>query len=274
MHFLSDPSFEHSFFKDIVRIDYSFDTQPMLINDYGYSYLMFCYGEFTAIDHKGSAVPVPHCLLKSTGDYFNITAKKNNIWITFEMPNHVLHNITGIPAFESRNKLYDLKDYVDSQLCDELYEKLRNVKDLNELSRITDSYLQPYYNTWQRPLVSTPIVDFIYQEKGLIKLSDLLEKVAFSERTLERLFKKEVGSTPYRFICLVRFNYVIREVEHNPDIKISTLVARYNYFDHSHFEKDFKKFLGQSVTNYKNEYNPLLTQALARKFIQEQEKSV
>lgn len=270
MQFISDPLFTHFFFKDVVRIDYSFDTSPMLINDYGYSYLMFCYGDFTAVDHKGNKVAVPQCLIKGTGDYFNITAQAGNTWITFELPNHVLHNITGVPGMESRNKLYDLKEFINPDLCNELYEKLREEKNIDELVRITDSYLEIFYNAWNRTLTSTPVVDFIYKEKGLIKLADLLKQVPFSERTLERLFKKEVGSTPYRFICLIRFNYVIREVEHNPDVKISTLVARYNYFDHSHFEKDFKKFLGQSVTNYKNDYNPLLTQALTRKFNKEQ----
>lgn len=267
MQFLSDPLFKHSFFKDVVRIDYDMDTMPMLINDYGYSYLMFCYGDFIALDHEGNNVDVPKCLVKGTGDYFNITAHKGNTWITFELPNHVLYNITGIPGMESRNKLYDLTDYVSNDVCKELYEELKDVKDVHELAHITDRYIGSFYSAWGKPLTSTPIVDFIYEEKGLIRLSDLLKQVSFSERTLERLFKKEVGSTPYRFICLVRFNYVIREVEHNQDIQISTLVARYNYFDHSHFEKDFKKFLGQSVTNYKNVYNPLLTQALSRKFI-------
>ena len=210
MKFINDSGFQHLFFKDVVRIDYDRDMPPMLINDYGYSYFMFCYGDFIAVDHKGDEVAVPKCLIKGTGDYFNIAAHEGNIWITLELPNHVLHNITKVPAEKSRNVLYDLQDYVDPVICNALYERLREVKDVHEIASIVDEYLEPFYEKWGKPLKSTPIVDFIYKKQGLINLADVMGRVAFSERSLERLFKKEVGSTPYRFIRLVRFNYVIR----------------------------------------------------------------
>lgn len=267
MKFISSSNLNHPFFKDVVRIDYDSDMPPYLINDYGYSYLMFCYGTYIAMDHTDTEVAVPKKLVKGTGDYFNITAHQGNIWITFEIQNHVLYNITGVPAVKSRNVLYNLEDYVSPIVLDELYEALRDVHDINDIVSITDGYLSSYYEAWNAPLKSTPVVDFIYKEKGLINLQDLIANFPYSERTLERLFNKEVGASPYRFICLVRFNYVIREIECKPDLLISDLIAQYNYYDHSHFEKDFQKFLGQSVTTYKNDFNPLLTHALARKFL-------
>ncbi len=270
MNFTNNPDFNHPFFKDVVRIDYEHDMPPHLINDYGYTYLMFCYGDFIAVDHEGNRVPVPQMLVKGTGDYFTITAHAQNIWITLELPNHVLYNITGVPAVASRNQLYNLEDYVSSNHLNGLYEELRNIHDTNDIASTVDAHLKSYYKEWAKPLKSTPIVDYIYKKKGLISIETLSEEFALSERTLERLFKKEVGSSPYRFICLVRFNYVIREIENQPDMLISDLIAEYNYYDHSHFEKDFKKFLGQSVTHYKNFFNPLLTQALARKFVKKE----
>jgi AraC-like DNA-binding protein len=212
-------------------------------------------------------VPVPKQLIKGTGDFFNIEAKENNIWITFELSNHVLYNITGFPAIESRNILYELCNYISPEIVERLYNDLRSLHTIDEIVSVTDSYLAPYYEAWGKPMKSTPIVDFIYEKKGLLTLKELQEHVPYSERTLERLFKKEVGASPYRFMCLVRFNYVIREIECKPEIPVSNLIAQYNYYDHSHFEKDFQKFLGQSVTSYKNEFNPLLTHALARKFL-------
>jgi AraC-like DNA-binding protein len=242
------------------------DMPPYLINDYGYTYFMFCYGDYVAHNYKGERVPVPQKLLKGTGAFFNIEASKGNIWITFEIKNHVLHKITGVPSITSRNQLYNLEDYASSTTLENLYNDLKVVHEIEEIVDITDAHLSSYYKDWSKPLDSTPLVDFIYEKKGLLTLRELLDKYPYSERTLERLFKKEVGASPYRFICLVRFNYVIREIECNPDIAISNLIAQYDYYDHSHFEKDFQKFLGQSVTQYKNDFNPLLTHALARKF--------
>jgi len=258
---------QHPLFKDVVRIDYNSNVPPYLINDYGYTYLMFCYGTYTAANYVNEAVPVPQKLIKGTGDYFSIQASAGNTWITFEISNHALFNITGVPAIKSRNVLYNLERFVVPHTLDTLYEALRDTHDIAQIIATTDTYLSGHYKQWGHPLKSTEVVDYIYKKKGLISLRDLLEKFPYSERTLERMFNKEVGASPNRFICLVRFNYVIREIERNPDIAISDLIAQYNYYDHSHFEKDFQKFLGQGVRQYKNEFNPLLTQALARRFI-------
>jgi AraC-like DNA-binding protein len=80
------------------------------------------------------------------------------------------------------------------------------------------------------------------------------------------MFNKEVGASPYQFICLVRFNFIIRELTENKHNSLEELIQKYNYYDHSHFEKDFKKFLGQSIASYKNDFNPLLSSALAREY--------
>jgi AraC-like DNA-binding protein len=110
------------------------------------------------------------------------------------------------------------------------------------------------------------IVNYIYSQKGLLPVSTLSEKFPFGERSIERMFNIEVGSSPHSFICLIRFNFIIRELEKQNYNSIEELIKKYNYYDHSHFEKDFKKFLGQSINSYKNDFNPLLSQALQREY--------
>jgi AraC-like DNA-binding protein len=44
-------------------------------------------------------------------------------------------------------------------------------------------------------------------------------------------------------------------------------MEKYDYYDQSHFEKDFKKFLGQSIKEYRNDNNPLLMNGLSRAYI-------
>jgi len=64
----------------------------------------------------------------------------------------------------------------------------------------------------------------------------------------------------------VRFNFIIRELEQQNYSSLDELISKYNYYDHSHFVKDFKKFLGQSIHIYKNDFNPLLSSALSREY--------
>lgn len=264
MEFINNKEFSHFFYKDVTRINYNGDMPPNLINDYGYSYLMICYGKIEAFNYKNEEVIVPKVFVKGTGDFFTVKAYKDSSWVSLEMPNHFMHNITKIHAVKNRNQLLDLSNYVESDKIGSLYNELVDVHHPKEIVSIIDFYLQEYYSQWSENLISTPIVNFIIQKKGMLAVDELTKKFPFSGRSLERVFSKEVGASPYRFICLVRFNYVIRELEKSDETPLQELIYLYNYFDHSHFEKDFKKFLGQSVKNYRNEKNPLLTNGLNR----------
>lgn len=269
MHFINDPNFTHPFFKDVIRIDYSSDMPTQIINDYGYSYIMLCYGKFDALDFKDNLVTVPRILTKGTGDYFRITAHKDCTWITFEVKNHVLHNITNKNVTRLRNKFVDFSNYIPKKNSENLFEELKETKEINTIVTIADKYLSSYYTDWDKELSSTSIVNYIYQSQGLLSVNDILDTFSISKRTLERLFNKEVGASPHRFICLVRFNYIIRKIQSEEFTDLLELIDEYNYYDKSHFEKDFKKFMGQTLKDYKNTYNPLLTNALARAYIKD-----
>ena len=67
----------------------------------------------------------------------------------------------------------------------------------------------------------------------------------------------------------MRFNYIIRELQKNEHESLTLLIEQYNYYDQSHFEKDFQKFLGQSIKEYKNDNNPLLTNGLSRAYLKD-----
>lgn len=267
MNFINDPNFKHSFYKDATRIDYTKKMPPLLINDYGYTYLMLRYGRIDAFDKKGRLVEVPSVFVKGTGDYFTVTAYEDSSWLSFELPNHILHNITKIHSTKNRNRLIDLSLYVDEDIVELLYASLRSVKDPNEMAKVADEHLSSYYSEWAAVTPSVPLVQYILEKKGMLSIKELTESFPYSNRSIERIFSKEVGASPYRFICLVRFNYIIRELQVPNHKPLAELIEDYNYFDQSHFEKDFKKFLGQSISAYKNEYNPLLTKGLSREYL-------
>lgn len=266
MNFIHDPQFKHHFFKDFVRIDYPDGAPTQLINDFGYSYIMFCYGPWQAVIKDGTSIPVPLALIKPTGDYFRVTAPKEGVWLTFEMPTTYFHAITGLETSQNTNNLVDLKTVLPSDLVDQLTNSLADVKQIGEMANIMDNSLQGYYDKWSESTAAQEIISFIYKQDGLLNLEDLLDAFPQSKRTMERVFSTWVGVPPYRFIKLVRFNFVIREFMENKK-PLPQLISDYNYYDHSHFEKDFKKFMGQSIRQYNNIFNPLLTESLSRAYI-------
>jgi AraC-like DNA-binding protein len=266
MQFINDSDFNHSFFKDIIRINYTYDMPFQCINDYGYSYLMFRYGKFEALDYNGTAIEIPRIFVKGTGDYFNVKAYENSVWISVELPNHVLHNITNLIAKKCRNKLINLYKYVDETALNKLYYELYEANHIEQITEVLNKNLHEFYGKWNTNLNSTPIVNHIFNKNGLLSVSELAELFPYGARTIERMFNKEVGASPYHFIRLIRFNFTIRALEKGEYDTLDSLIGRYNYYDQSHFEKDFQKFLGQKIGTYKNDFNPLLSSALARAY--------
>lgn len=267
MDFINTPNLEHSFYKDVTRINYPEDVSSQLISDYGYTYIMLRYGAIEAFNYKGKKVDIPEVFIKGTGDFFTVKAYKNSSWISFELPNHILHNVTKIHSKKNRNTFIDLSLYVEEDIVKSLYESLRNENEISKITKIADAHLRNYYKDWSVMQPSVEIVQYIFNKKGMLPVKELSEVFPYSERSLERMFHKEVGASPYRFICLVRFNYIIRELEKNKYESLTQLVEQYDYYDQSHFEKDFQKFLGQSIKSYKSDNNPLLTNGLARRYI-------
>ncbi|MBQ0768508.1 MAG: AraC family transcriptional regulator [Bizionia sp.] len=92
-------------------------------------------------------------------------------------------------------------------------------------------------------------VNLITKRKGLISVNELIDKMSFSQKTLETHFKKMVGLTPGRFIKLNRFLNLMQKYE-SQDINLKNLIFKYNYYDEAHFYKDFKLFMNDTPKNF------------------------
>ncbi|MBR9916006.1 MAG: AraC family transcriptional regulator [Algicola sp.] len=78
---------------------------------------------------------------------------------------------------------------------------------------------------------------------------------------MENQFKKIVGLTPGKYIRLYRFLKLMRKHESH-EIDLNDLILMYNYYDRSHFTKDFKLFMRQSPKTYFKNNNLLLNEYL------------
>lgn len=105
------------------------------------------------------------------------------------------------------------------------------------------------------------IISLIREKEGLLTIHDILNNIDYCQKTLENLFKKIVGTTPGRYIKLYRFLNLMRKYE-SKEIELNDLIYMYNYYDHSHFAKDFKLFMNVTTKDYFNKDYPLLKEYL------------
>jgi AraC-like DNA-binding protein len=88
----------------------------------------------------------------------------------------------------------------------------------------------------------------IYENNGLTRIRELSDSLFISQDAFEKRFRKVTGTTPKQFSSIVRLKTIVRK---KPPLSSLLDVALTNgYYDQSHFNKDFKRFTGQTPADF------------------------
>ena len=81
---------------------------------------------------------------------------------------------------------------------------------------------------------------------GQVSVETLAREAHVSNRTLERIFKENVGIPPKEFLRIVRFQEVFKRLRNADTSEESLLRIAYElgYYDHAHLTNEFKKYAG------------------------------
>jgi AraC-like DNA-binding protein len=87
-------------------------------------------------------------------------------------------------------------------------------------------------------------------ERGVLRVEEALGMVGMSQRTLERYFQKQVGISAKKFLSVLRFRRILREIGSQQSIDWADLAIRHGYHDQSHFVHEFKGFTGTTPAKF------------------------
>ena len=104
-----------------------------------------------------------------------------------------------------------------------------------------------------QPNVIDSAIELIKENYGCCSIKEITGKLGISERYLEKNFKCMVGITPSTYKRLVKFNFMLGEIKADTSTDYQLLSALFNYYDFSHFSKDFKKYCGVSPSKFQVE---------------------
>lgn len=90
----------------------------------------------------------------------------------------------------------------------------------------------------------------ILDEGAEANLSVLARKTELNKNSLIRLFKKEVGCTPYRYLTQRRVEQAIKLME-NSSLSLEEISERCGYCDRYQFSRMFKSVMGESPGGYR-----------------------
>jgi AraC-like DNA-binding protein len=172
-----------------------------------------------------------------------------------------LYKILKTDISDLYNKHLQLSDYNK-----ELYHNLKPIMNSSHSSEIIVKNLNELFQNIELNINKhtdeiDQAIDIIKNKEGLLNIQDILDQIKISQKTLENHFKKIVGLTPGKYTRLYRFLKLMRKYE-SKEIDLNDLILMYNYYDRSHFTKDFKLFMRQSPNAYFKTNNRLLNEYL------------
>jgi AraC-like DNA-binding protein len=84
----------------------------------------------------------------------------------------------------------------------------------------------------------------MYVYKGNLSVTNLADKVNFSERHLRRVFDRELGLSPKEMLGIVQFQSILQEFYRGDYSSLTDLALKYGYYDQSHFSNTFARYYG------------------------------
>ncbi len=143
------------------------------------------------------------------------------------------------------------RDYFTDISHPRLYHTLQSAKDIDAIGKAFDEWLlQILHNGLHDVTGMRQIIAAIEERHGNITVEDILKQFFLTERTLQRWFNKTMGINPKIYLRIVRFNYVLNQLNRE-NFLLEQIITTAGYFDQSHFIKDFLRFTGCNPSVFK-----------------------
>ena len=158
---------------------------------------------------------------------------------------------TKLPAAVLLNQIIPAEDVLNTAPKDweaRLREKKNDAERINLLDQLM---MQTAKGTTAEWTSCNKAVDSI-RKSSPISVNALCNENETYYKKLEREFLKYVGYTPKYYYRIVRFNRAIRQMQVNKN-SLTSICYDCDYYDQSHFIKDFRQFAGTTPKHFQAE---------------------
>lgn len=171
-----------------------------------------------------------------------LTLKENFSLIAYFFKPHVLFSLFGLSAQELTDHPISLH-LLSSKKAKCLQEKLLNTPSTERRIQLLDNYI---YSLIQKIKSETQLIAYATQQILQNPNTDTLQKIQkelfITERSLQRLFQKNVGVSPNQFRRIGQFSAAFKQIQQRQFEKIIDVAYAHGYSDQSHFNRAFKEF--------------------------------
>lgn len=158
--------------------------------------------------------------------------------------------LLGKPAFNYLNNILSLQELIGKDYLTYLSE-INAAKENETKVELTNNFLLNHLSNSQAKSDENMIeaVNLIFKNKGCLTINELNDQLSLTYKQLERGFKKHLGVSPKTYIRIIRFYHTYTQIRSSKSVSWTELLRKYNYYDQSHFIKDYHFFTGVSPKN-------------------------
>ncbi|HUI70319.1 MAG TPA: helix-turn-helix domain-containing protein, partial [Spirochaetia bacterium] len=135
--------------------------------------------------------------------------------------------------------------------------RMEAARSNRERAAITDAFWRKLRQTTHpgissgEPPVATTLAEQIIYDRSIVTVSAAAAATGMDVRSLQRLFRHEVGITPKELILRFRLQEAAERLSKDPDVPCCEIALDLGYFDQAHFNRDFKALVGASPDAYR-----------------------
>jgi AraC-like DNA-binding protein len=162
-----------------------------------------------------------------------------------------LATLFDLPTYAYTEERIPLSHVFKCTLINSFIEKIQSVNEANEKVKHLQEFVLIFYNQNKpKPDYIDYAANLIIEKNGMVHISDLLKEVFMSRRNFERKFFRKVGLSPKYYARIRRMSYLMNEIAGKKKVDWASLFSQCEFYDQSHFIKDFIEFTGRSPEQY------------------------
>jgi len=97
-------------------------------------------------------------------------------------------------------------------------------------------------------------VAIILKLNGQLSIVELSNNLKINRRQLERKFTKVIGVSPKQLSKIIRLQATLKMIANNKFASLTSVSYNGNYYDQTHFIKDFREFTGVNTKEFYSKF--------------------
>lgn len=162
-----------------------------------------------------------------------------------------LATLFNLPAYQYTEERIDLKNVLLPDWIGRVFNELSICSSEQQQAKVLEAFILRQFES-SHPVTDNidEVANHIVEVNGMLHVNDLLQNLFMSRRNFERRFFKKVGLSPKYYARIRRIAYILNQAAGKKKVDWPTLFHQCEFYDQSHFIKDFVEFTGRTPHQY------------------------